>query len=123
MEKEKVKERMKESGEGEVCDLCKREKEDMNLKNWETHLQACKRKKKAKDEKEKTKKVSTRKRKKLRVELENERNLFHLQSPMCSAPFLVFVQMKFSHLYRLSAGVGPPFFRKSGFFRLVSILI
>ena len=62
MEKEKVK-RMKESGEGEVCDLCKREREDMNLKNWETHLQACKRKKKAKDEKEKTKKVSTRKRK------------------------------------------------------------
>ena len=56
MEKEKVKERMKESGEGEVCDLCKREREEMNLKNWETHLQACKRKKKAKDEKEKTKK-------------------------------------------------------------------
>ena len=65
--------------------------------------------------------------KKLCVELENERNLFHLQSPMCSWPFLVFVQVKFSLLYRLSAGVGegvgPPFFRKSGFFRLVSILI
>lgn len=63
MEKEKVKERMKESGEGEVCDLCKREREDMNLKNWETHYRHVKERRKQMTKRKKTKKESTRKRK------------------------------------------------------------
>ena len=65
MEKKKVDtDRIKKS---EVCNLCKREKGDMNSKNWQTHIprnlnknfyssslhiQTCKRKKEAKEERE-----------------------------------------------------------------------